>query len=198
MKYKVKIAITSFFILFLSVLNLKSGFVFKVTDNTERDAVFSEYTEKTDHKDHISANIANANIPALPRPKYDNINIFGREIPVYNGTIAGNKLQTPYSAAAKYKNMIYGHRTTVFGGIMSLGVGSTFTVTLNGDTATYQIVGFEDLTVDQANSNARLLYNATYRAYKYGAYNLTLMTCTGTIHADGSATHRRIVLAKRV
>ncbi len=198
MKYKVKIAILSFFISILSILNMQNGLIFKITDNTERDAVFSNFEQKTTQKEHISTNLANANIPALPKPKYDNINLFGREIPIYSGTVANSKLQTPYSAAAKYSKMIYGHRTTVFGGVMSLGVGSTFTVTLGGQTATYRVVGFEDMTVDEANANNSLIYNATYRAYKYGSYDLTLMTCTGTIHADGSATHRRVVMAKRV
>ena len=198
MKYKVKIAITSFFILFLSLLNLKNSLIFKVTDNTERDAVFSSFELKNDQKEHISANLANANVPALPKPKYNNINLFGREIPIYAGTVANDKLQTPYSAAAIYGKMIYGHRLTVFGGIMNLSVGSTFTVTMNGETATYRVVGVKDLSVEDAKNNASLLYSANYMTYKYGAYDLTLMTCTGTINSDGSATHRRIVMAKRV
>lgn len=198
MKYKVKIAITSFFILFLSLFNLKNGLIFKITDNTERDAIFSNLEPKTDQKEHISANLANANIPALPKPKYNHINLFGREIPVYGGSVANDKLQTPYSAATIYNKMIYGHRLTVFGGVMNLGVGSTFTVTLNNQTTTYRVVGVEDTSVENAKNNASILYNATYKAYKYGAYDLTLMTCTGTINADGSASHRRIVMAKRV
>lgn len=198
MKYKVKIAITSFFILFLSILNLKSGLVFKTTDNTERDAVFSSYSEITETKAHISQEVKTANIPALPRPKYNNINLFGYEIPIYGSSIANNQLQTPYSAAAMYNKMIYGHRTTVFGGVTALGNGSTFTVTMNGTTSTYRVVGFKDLTVAQANANAASLYNATYQSYLYGSYDLTLMTCTGTINADGTASHRRVVFAKRV
>ena len=63
MKYKVKIAILSFFILFLSTLNLKNGLVFSVTDNTERDAFFTSFEEKTDKKDSVKSDLKTVNIP---------------------------------------------------------------------------------------------------------------------------------------
>ena len=63
MKYKVKIAILSFLTLFLSLLNLKHGLVFDVTDNTERDAFYTTFEEKSENKDKIKANLASVNVP---------------------------------------------------------------------------------------------------------------------------------------
>lgn len=197
MKYKVKIAILSFFTLFLSLLNLKHGLVFDVTDNTERDAFYTTFGEKSENKDKIKANLASVNVPK------SKITIGGKTLTLVNGTVMKDKLQTPSNTAAKYQNMIYGHNTaSVFGGLKNLKKGSTFTVTINGKTTKYQVVGKEGkndgMTFEKAKNNASLFYSATYKKYLYGNYDLTLMTCDGTNLGGGKATHRLVIFAKKV
>ena len=215
MKYKVKIAILSFFILFLSTLNLKNGLVFSVTDNTERDAFFTSFEEKTDKKDSVKSDLKTVNIPktkttatvakktTTKTSAKNSITVGGRTLTIVNGTVAKNKLQTPANTVAKYQKMIYGHNTaSVFGNLKNLKKGSIFTVTINGKTTKYQVVGKEGkndgMTVEKASSNASLFYNATYKKYLYGNYDLTLMTCDGTDLGNGKATHRLVIFAKKV
>lgn len=215
MKYKVKIAILSFLTLFLSLLNLKHGLVFDVTDNTERDAFYTTFEEKSENKDKIKASLASVNVlksktttkttakSTKTSSTKNSITIGGKTLTLVNGTVMKDKLQTPSNTAAKYQNMIYGHNTaSVFGGLKNLKKGSTFTVTINGKTTKYQVVGKEGkndgMTFEKAKNNASLFYSATYKKYLYGNYDLTLMTCDGTNLGGGKATHRLVIFAKKV
>lgn len=211
MKYKMKIAILSFLTLFLSALNLKNGLIFNVTDNTEHDALFSNIEEKNDKKDAVKAEIKTVNTPKTVKTATkantktssakNSITVGGQTLSITSGTVLKDKVQTPKNTAAKYQKMIYGHNTLpVFRALKNIGVGSTFTVTLNGKTEKYKVIGKETLPFKEAKANGGLFYSATYKSYEsaYGKYDLTLMTCAGQDLGGGKASHRLVVFARKV
>lgn len=188
MRFKVKIAITSFFILFLSILNLQNGLIFKTTDNTERDAIFSNFEEKTDHIEHKSATLAALNTVALPK-HYD---FSGARYTMMNtgncpSTDANGKciLATPSSGIAQWrltagsKPFLYGHNYSTLGVTAYMRAGDTFSIRVDGVVRTYQVVNNFTLDNATANANRIALYTSTYG----GNYDITLQTCVGSSNA---------------
>ncbi|MBP5512474.1 hypothetical protein J6X90_03750 [Candidatus Saccharibacteria bacterium] len=189
MRFKVKIAITSFFILILSVLNLKNGLIFKTTDNTERDAIFSSFEEKHDTINHKSVNLAGVNTAALPK-HYD---FTGARYTIMSTGNCPSRdpntgkciLATPNSGIAQWryttssKPFLYGHNYSTLGTIAYMRAGDTFSVRVDGVVRTYQVV--KNFTLDNATANANriAIYTSTYG----GNYDITLQTCVGSSNA---------------
>ena len=101
---------------------------------------------------------------------------------------------------------LYGHNSAaVFGGLKNLGVGNTFTVTLDGNQNTYKIVkivffnknvtkGTIELTGDSTN-----YMNQVARAsFKGVQYDLSIMTCHGQSLGGGDATERLVIFANKI
>jgi hypothetical protein len=208
MRYKVIIAITSFFILILSAINIRSGIIFKVKDNTERDALKSEYTDIYETRNKVSkAKIKNVNLPKVAytyagtkKPTYTakpSVKVSSKSLP-NTIAIAGrtirlkptncNTMPTPdYSSAyfCSFRNspnlFIYGHNTAnIFGTIKNLGVGATFKVTFNNKTTTYLITDKFIFNVNEINkaSNSSTRANI-FSGYYRGNSNITIQTCHG-------------------
>ena len=112
----------------------------------------------------------------------------------------------------KTGKLIYGHNSAnLLGSIRSLSVGSTFTITENGTTTTYQVQDSrifkktDEKTLDLCtsgydNCNGGTYYianiqNASFRGQNYG---VALFTCDGTNLGGGDATHRRVVFANKI
>lgn len=151
---------------------------------------------------------ASANpVPAVPvYPVYtvpaNYIAIAGRTIEIVDvattGENAGNHVN-------RYNGkFLYGHNSPgVFGPILGLGVGATFSVTSNGTTKNYMVASTEmfeknpttgQLQKDGAGSFMNVVANASYR----GTYDLALMTCAGVSYGNGDASHRFVIFAKMI
>ena len=103
----------------------------------------------------------------------------------------------------KYGALLYGHNSAaVFGGVLGMGAGSTFTVTYGGVTTTYQVVKAEHF-----QKNGDLLQyegygdfmDAVSRAVFMGVpYDIAVMTCDGTPLGGGDATERYVLFANAI
>lgn len=101
---------------------------------------------------------------------------------------------------------LYGHNSAaVFGGLKNLGVGNTFSVTLDGVENTYKIAkivifnknvakGTIELPGDSTNYMTPVA-KATFMGEKF---DLSIMTCHGKSLGGGDATERLVVFANRI
>ena len=134
------------------------------------------------------------------RAPTNNVLIGGRTlevIPVGSTTVdAGNHVN-------KYDSLLYGHNSyNVFAPVLSMGVGSTFTVTYGGVTTTYQVanaITFEkNGELLQLNGSGNFM-NPVSRAVHMGVhYDIAVMTCAGQSLGGGDATHRYVLFANAV
>ena len=97
---------------------------------------------------------------------------------------------------------LYGHNSAgVFGGLASMGIGSVFTVSQNGVVINYRVM---DVVIYEKNmSNGLLQINGTGNYMRPVAnarsngvqYDLSVMTCYGTMYGGGDASHRLVIFA---
>ena len=133
----------------------------------------------------------------------NNIAVAGRTleiVDVADTTVDAGNHVNKYGA-----RFLYGHNTAnVFGGLTSLGVGSTFSVTYGGAITNYQvakIVIFEknvntgQLQLNGTGNYMRSVANAKSDGVQYG---LSLMTCYGTSYGNGDASHRWVIFANAI
>lgn len=131
------------------------------------------------------------------------INIAGKSLKVTN---VSDTLVDSGSGVNRYgEKFLYGHNTPqVFGGLASVAVGSTFTVTLNGVTKTYKVMKKVTYEKNQATGKLQLNGSGSYmnsvaKAKSDGViYSLSIMTCAGTALGGGDATHRLVVFANEI
>lgn len=100
---------------------------------------------------------------------------------------------------------LYGHNTAgVFGGIVSLGAGSMFSVTYDGVSRNYVVaktVIYEKnietgkLQLNGAGSYMGAVADARNEGVKY---DLSLMTCYGVSYGNGDASHRFVIFANEI
>ena len=144
---------------------------------------------------------------------YDQINIAGNAIPIF---YSDNTLIDAGSQVGLYgSHFLYGHNTAnVFGGLSGMNIGDYFTVTLGGQTRTYQVVNsdlqtkshFEGEVIRKtAVSGMTVLTKmkmmkaiTAYGEYNGAYYDYILMTCAGTSYGNGDASHRLILMANEV
>ncbi|MBR2994779.1 sortase [Candidatus Saccharibacteria bacterium] len=131
---------------------------------------------------------------------YNSISIAGRIIPVVDvadTTInAGNHVN-------KYGNYFYyGHNTSaVFGGIVNLGVGDTFSINYNGVNHNYRVsktMIFEknvERGLLQLNGSGSYMKNVSLARSNGVQYSVSLMTCYGVSYGNGDASHRFVIFA---
>ena len=143
----------------------------------------------------------------------DQIVIGGNTIPIF---YSSNTLTDSGTSAGLYgDHFIYGHNTSdVFGNLASLPNGTRFTVSLNGTTKTYQIVGrdlqekshFEGVTLHKTvtsgltmTTKMKIMTAITrYGEYDGNFYDYIIMTCAGTSYGNGDASHRLVIFANEV
>ena len=129
---------------------------------------------------------------------YNNIQIAGRTIEVVDvddtAINAGDHVN-------KYGDkFLYGHNSwSVFGGLVNLGAGDTFTMEYNGNVINYQIrqvVIYEKNDGRlQLNGSGSYMLSVSRAKYDGVEYDLSLMTCYGTSYGNGDASHRLVLFA---
>jgi len=200
MRYQVKIAILSFFLSFLSVINLSNGKLFKAVDTGEQHAAFSIATEVVKQKANVKSDIQSVNIPDAPKadvvtiaPKtssskhYDFTKLTYQNIGV--GAVilrdAGNTVGQ-YRFCNQCKPFLYAHnRANLFGPLKNVKRGDTISVKIDGKIKTYKVINnitipLSTLNPKEDNEDAAELRASLYKSTYAGKYDITLQTCAGT------------------
>lgn len=132
----------------------------------------------------------------------NSINIAGRTlgvVDVANTTVDAGGHVNRYGG-----KFYYGHNSgAVFGGLTTLGVGSTFSIVDGGGSTTNYRV--EKVVIFEKN-NGQLQINGTgnYMNAVAGAihlgthYSVSIMTCYGTSYGNGDASHRLVLFANAI
>lgn len=204
------------FILLISSLLIISG-VFGGSSKIVDAFYMPSYTEmeKVDYMTDAHSNAIATSYVGMPRYSYatytsnsggygsvqsNSISIAGRTIPVVDvadTTInAGNHVN-------KYGNYFYyGHNTSaVFGGIVNLSVGDTFSINYNGVTHNYRVsktMIFEknvEKGLLQLNGSGNYMKNVSLARSNGVQYSISLMTCYGVSYGNGDASHRFVIFA---
>ena len=130
------------------------------------------------------------------------LEILGRRI---NLVDTNTTESTPGNAVAQYfgatsemqGKFFFGHNSAnLLSGLANLGFGSTFKITKNNTTKTYQVK-----KVIVVPNDATLLRNMPSIAkaqYQGVSYGVSIMTCAGTSYGNGNATHRVLVFADTI
>ena len=190
---------------FFAGMNIADGFDFSITDTTVNDAVTAHYdeAEKVENVENkvstklkivqtASSNTSSAKTVSAGSSSSNNSSASGNHINISGNSVAlryincDSQMPTPNYSSAYFCNFrgsgnmfIYGHNTAnIFGKLKNLSVGSTFTITLNGNTSTYKITSKFTNTVANLNSNSSLrsqIYSGTYG----GNSAVTIQTCHG-------------------
>ena len=153
----------------------------------------SATTAKTYRAAATSRNTSKASAVTAAAPS-SYISINGQSSPIFissNTTINAGKSVGLYNG-----KFLYGHRgSSVFGKLAGIGAGSTFSVTLNGQTSNYRVVG--KVTLDKETTQKNMYALAVLGSYQGVSYDYVLMTCAGESLGNGDATHREIVFANK-
>lgn len=99
----------------------------------------------------------------------------------------------------------YGHNSSsVFGGIVNLGAGDTFSITRGGVTTNYRVATTVIYEKNQSSGLLQLNGEGDYMWYVAKArigktrYDVSLMTCYGRLLGGGDATHRFVIFANAI
>jgi hypothetical protein len=140
-----------------------------------------------------SAVQASASVAAAT-PAYDYVNIGGGNVPIF---ISGDtQIDSGYQVALYNGRLLYGHNIAgVFATLPGLGVGSTVTISLGGNTGTYRVANVMTMEKPMVQRYMPALANARMSGVQY---DFALMTCAGTMRGGGDASHRTIVFVVRV
>ena len=136
-------------------------------------------------------------------PPANNIQVAGRTIEIVD--VGDTRIDAGNHVNKYGARFLYGHNSwNVFGGLTSLGVGSTFTITYGGVSTNYQVA---NVVIYEKNVGNGLLQINGFGDYMYSVamathdsvqYDLSLMTCYGTSYGNGDASHRWVVFANAI
>ena len=129
---------------------------------------------------------------------WNHISVAGRNLTV---TEVSNLVMDPGNTTMKFRKMIYGHSTAgIFGGLQNLGVGSVFSVELNGVITNYRVS--EKITFEKSSSSTLRANGQTYTmdalTRNAKGHSLMLLTCAGQSLGGGDATHRLALFADAI
>lgn len=149
---------------------------------------------------NTSNNVAPASVYKTPA---NNIKIAGRTINIVDvSDTAVNSGDHVNKYGAKF---LYGHNSSaVFGNLVSLGVGSTFSVTYGGVATNYRVARV--MIFEKNANNGRLQLNGSGNFMRAVAnakidgvnYDLSVMTCHGRSYGNGDASHRLVLFANAI
>ena len=94
---------------------------------------------------------------------------------------------------------IYAHNSSnLFGSIPSLNMGEIFTITEGGVTRNYQVMD-KVVYAKAANGYLEGSYSLTKEVEIYAnGYDISMMTCYGTMYGNGDASHRLVLFANAI
>ena len=139
-------------------------------------------------------------VAVAPEPVANQISIAGRVLNVVD--VDSTLVDSGDHVNHFGKKFYYGHNSaSVFGGIVNLGVGDTFSITYDGITTAYHVA--ETVIYEKNTSSGLLQLNGEgdYMWYVSKArrgtkrYDVSLMTCYGTSYGNGDASHRFVIFA---
>ena len=120
----------------------------------------------------------------------------------YNVTIATDYIVgtgLSYYDIYRTGKFIYGHNTSnLLGSIIYLNPGDVFTITEGGAVKTYQVtdkIVYEKAENGYLNGSKALTKQVELKA---NGYDISMMTCYGTMYGNGDASHRLVVFANQI
>ena len=130
----------------------------------------------------------------------NSIQIAGRNLEIVD--VADTRIDAGSHVNKYGDKFLYGHNSAgVFGGLASLGVGSTFSVNYGGMLTNYRVAKTVIFEKNEAEGKLQLNGSGSYmlsvsQARNAGVqYSIALMTCAGTSLGNGRATHRLVIFA---
>ncbi len=136
--------------------------------------------------------------------------VYGNYISILGKTLSVVYTDTTTADSGNHVNRFrdrfyYGHNSAgVFGNLGSLGIGSTFSITVDGATHNYRVANvviFEKNTSSgklQLNGSGSYMNSVAGARYGGRQYSVSLMTCHGTSYGNGDASHRLVVFADEI
>ena len=146
--------------------------------------------------------------PAQPVAPKNVVSIAGRVISVVN--VNDTRVDAGDHVNFYREKMLYGHNSSaVFGGLKNLGIGSNFTLTMNGVITNYRVARVVVFDYEEtANGNGALRYNNDGRNYILNTvrakdtndvqYDISVMTCHGKSFGNHNATQRLVLFANQI
>ncbi|MBQ3320628.1 hypothetical protein IJG71_00625 [Candidatus Saccharibacteria bacterium] len=142
-----------------------------------------------------------------PTPVYvapaDSITIAGRTLRIVD--VSDTAVDSGDHVNKYGSNFLYGHNSSaVFGNLVNMGVGSTFSITYGGVTTNYQVSKVTIFEKDVASGKLQLDGSGNYmRAVSNGKsdgvkHDFAIMTCYGTSYGNGDASHRLVLFADEI
>ena len=207
-----------FLFLLFSVIGAFTSVEFLTADNApvagqpDFNAVETVEIVETEEPEVEETSVATARAAATPvnaapvyaAPAYtaptNNIAIAGRTLEIVD--VADTTVDSGGHVNKYGSKFLYGHNSgAVFGNLVNLGVGSTFTVTYGGTVTNYQVA--KVMIYEKNTSNGRLQLNGSGNYMRGVAnavsdgvyYDLSIMTCYGTSYGNGDASHRLVLYA---
>ena len=195
-----------FVLIGLGFLNNQLSFDIPASSKVRDAAGFTEPFEEAEKLDLRSAvkEVASTYVSAVPVASYYAPYAYsGGSSSSYGGFHISNptpvgdpSVDAGYGVMRYNGTFLYGHSSLAFSPLKSLYVGSTFTVTMDGETATYVVRRrevFDKSTLDGSSSLRWSIYRANFRGSKY---SLSLMTCGNGSNDDSN--YRLVLFADRV
>lgn len=177
----------------------------KVTAQSSAQTTLSQAISVTPVKTQATTPIS---VPNAGKPA-DSIQIAGKTLnitTVDSTTIDSGNHVNRFKSGNFDGRFLYGHNSaTVFGGLKNLGVGNTFTVTLDGSQKTYKIAKIVIFNKNVAKGTIELTGDTTNymgqvakAKFKGVQYDLSIMTCHGQSLGGGDATERLVIFANKI
>jgi sortase (surface protein transpeptidase) len=141
-------------------------------------------------------------VPIYTAPA-NSITIAGRTIEIVN--VASTTVDAGNHVNKYGEKFLYGHNSyNVFGALLGLNSGATFSVTTDGITKNYIVSRAETFEKNrktgklQKDGKGSLMYAVSLATYGGASYDLALMTCAGTSYGNGDASHRYVLFANQI
>ncbi|MBQ1298623.1 hypothetical protein IIY24_02185 [Candidatus Saccharibacteria bacterium] len=179
----------------------------KEEDSEEKTISDNTQAVSTTNRENNTASVSSAPVREEPAPVYvapaDSITIAGRTLRIVD--VSDTAVDSGDHVNKYGNNFLYGHNSSaVFGNLVSMGVGSTFSITYGGVTTNYQVSKVTIFEKDVASGKLQLNGSGNYmRAVSNGKsdgvkHDFAIMTCYGTSYGNGDASHRLVLFADEI
>lgn len=138
----------------------------------------------------------------VPQPVSNRINIAGRSLEIVD--VASTAVDAGNHVNKFGEKFLYAHNmASTFGVLYNMSEGSTFSVTYGGVVKNYVVSakviyaksGPTTLNLNGTDIQMSVVARARYNGVHY---DLSLMTCYGTMYGNGDASHRLVLFASEI